>query len=140
MFIFLILGAGVIAVLVWVGRHPARIRVGPRIAGALFAAVTAAGAVVCGLRGQWMAALALVAASAYLGHLARPVRGEAVPPPANGEMSLAEARSILGVGPQASRAEIEAAYRRLMRLAHPDHGGSTGLAAQLNAARVRLLK
>jgi len=51
-----------------------------------------------------------------------------------------EARSILGVGPEASSAEIQAAYARLMRLAHPDKGGTDGLAAQLNAARDRLLK
>ncbi|HQP19187.1 MAG TPA: DnaJ domain-containing protein, partial [Phenylobacterium sp.] len=52
----------------------------------------------------------------------------------------AEARSILGVGPQATTAEIQAAYARLMRVAHPDAGGTDGLAAQLNAARDRLLK
>ena len=51
-----------------------------------------------------------------------------------------EARSILGVGPDASEADIQAAYGRLMRLAHPDKGGTDGLAAQLNAARDRLLK
>jgi curved DNA-binding protein CbpA len=56
-----------------------------------------------------------------------------------GGPSLAEARSILGVGPQASRAEIQAAYARLIRMAHPDKGGTAGLAAQLNAARDRLL-
>jgi curved DNA-binding protein CbpA len=55
-------------------------------------------------------------------------------------MSKADARSILGVGPEASREEVEAAYRRLMQRAHPDRGGSAGLAAQLNAARDRLLK
>jgi curved DNA-binding protein CbpA len=44
------------------------------------------------------------------------------------------------VGETADRAEIHAAYRRLMQRAHPDRGGSAGLAAQLNAARDRLLK
>jgi curved DNA-binding protein CbpA len=55
-------------------------------------------------------------------------------------MSEADARALLGVTPEADRAEIEAAYKRLMRMAHPDSGGTTGLAAQLNAARDRLLK
>ena len=55
------------------------------------------------------------------------------------ETSLTEARSILGVGPKASREEIQAAYARLIRMAHPDKGGTAGLAAQLNAARDRLL-
>lgn len=54
-------------------------------------------------------------------------------------MALSEARSILGVAEGATVEEIKAAYARLMRQAHPDHGGSDGLAAQLNAARDRLL-
>jgi curved DNA-binding protein CbpA len=57
----------------------------------------------------------------------------------NASMSLEQARSILGVGPEADREDIEAAYRNLMRRAHPDQGGSSGLAAQVNAARDRLL-
>jgi len=55
-------------------------------------------------------------------------------------MSLSEARSILGVGPDATPDEVQAAYTRLMRMAHPDKGGTTGLATQLNAARERLLE
>jgi hypothetical protein len=55
-------------------------------------------------------------------------------------LSLADARALLGVGEGATPAEIEAAYRRLMLRAHPDHGGSKGLAAQLTAARDRLIK
>ena len=55
-------------------------------------------------------------------------------------MNLDQARAILGVTDGASRDEIEAAYRRLIRRAHPDQGGTSGLAAQLNAARDRLLK
>lgn len=51
-----------------------------------------------------------------------------------------EARAILGVGPNATEAEIREAHSRLMRVAHPDKGGTSGLAAQLNAARDRLLK
>lgn len=50
-------------------------------------------------------------------------------------MDRAEAASILGVSEQASAAEVQAAYLRLMRRAHPDAGGSTGLASQLNRAR-----
>ena len=54
-------------------------------------------------------------------------------------MDLAEARAMLGVSDSAGREEIEAAYRRLMKRVHPDHGGAPGLAIQLNAARARLL-
>jgi curved DNA-binding protein CbpA len=52
---------------------------------------------------------------------------------------VAEARQILGVGPDATREDIQAAYKRLIRMAHPDSGGTAGLAAQLNAARDKLL-
>lgn len=52
----------------------------------------------------------------------------------------AEARSILGVGPQAGENEIRRAYRAKMASAHPDRGGSNAEAARLTAARDRLLK
>jgi DnaJ-domain-containing protein 1 len=66
-------------------------------------------------------------------------RRPAPPGPASSEpMSLGEARAILGVGPEATAAEIRTAYARLMRRAHPDLGGAHGAAAELNAARDRL--
>jgi curved DNA-binding protein CbpA len=55
-------------------------------------------------------------------------------------LTLAAARSVLGVGPEASRDEILAAHARLIRRIHPDAGGTDGLAAHLNAARDRLLE
>jgi hypothetical protein len=63
------------------------------------------------------------------------------PPPQRrvGGITPDEARDILGVGPDASPEEVQAAYLRLIRRNHPDQGGSTGLAAQLNAARDVLL-
>ena len=57
-----------------------------------------------------------------------------------GPMSAAEARRMLGVPPDADRAAIEAAHRRLMARVHPDVGGADGLAAQVNLARETLLK
>ncbi len=56
-----------------------------------------------------------------------------------GDLSKDEACEILGLGDNPSRAEIEAAYKRLMLKLHPDHGGSDWLAARLTAARDRLL-
>jgi hypothetical protein len=61
------------------------------------------------------------------------------PPPRRGGMSEEEARGILGVSADAGAEEIQAAYLRLIRRAHPDQGGTSGLAAQLNTARDVLL-
>ncbi len=55
-------------------------------------------------------------------------------------MSAADARAILGLEADASREQIQAAYLRLIRMAHPDRGGTRGLAAQLNAARETLMR
>ena len=55
-------------------------------------------------------------------------------------MSEAEARSLLGVPATATPQEINTAWKRLMGRAHPDQGGTEGLASRLNAARDRLLK
>jgi hypothetical protein len=52
----------------------------------------------------------------------------------------AEARALLGVGVNATEAEIRNAYRAKMAQAHPDRGGKHADAARLTAARDRLLK
>jgi curved DNA-binding protein CbpA len=54
-------------------------------------------------------------------------------------MSEQEAYKVLGLQPGASEGEIRAAHRRLMKDAHPDHGGSDAMAARLNAAKDVLL-
>ncbi|MEM6682398.1 MAG: molecular chaperone DnaJ [Pseudomonadota bacterium] len=55
-------------------------------------------------------------------------------------MTVQEAADILGVPIRAERAEILAAHKRLMKVAHPDQGGSDFLATQINAAKDVLLK
>jgi hypothetical protein len=57
-----------------------------------------------------------------------------------GVMDEATACSILGLAPGASEEDIKAAHRRLMTKLHPDHGGSSYLAAQLNQAKDFLLR
>jgi hypothetical protein len=137
--IYLLLGAAVLALLVWAGRRPSLASQAVRLGTALSATLSAVGAIVMMMRGGWPISLLLIGLSAYLAQRAR-AKGPAGSLPGREAMSVAEARSILGVGPEADRAEVEAAYRRLMQRAHPDVGGSAGLAAQLNAARDRLLK
>jgi len=110
-----------------------------RLASAAFALAAFAAAAYVGVRGEWWISLALLMLGLWLAVSARRT-GLAPGPARGGKMSAEEARSILGVGPEATTAEIQAAYTRLMRLAHPDKGGTTGLASQLNAARDRLIR
>ena len=108
---------------------------------------TPAAAAFLSMRGGWGKGLVLGVVGLWMASLIRTPRlqgasqGKPRPgPPTTTALGLAEARSILGVAPEATRGDIEEAYRRLMRRAHPDQGGTTGLAAQLNAARDRLLR
>jgi hypothetical protein len=65
--------------------------------------------------------------------------GSGGPPASSGAMTLDEARAVLGVGPDASDADVRAAHRRLMKISHPDHGGTDYLATKINQAKDVLL-
>jgi DnaJ homolog subfamily C member 19 len=60
--------------------------------------------------------------------------------PARPRVDEAEARAVLGVGPDADADEIRSAHRRLAVAVHPDRGGSADLTRRINAARDVLLK
>ena len=65
-------------------------------------------------------------------------RGQVPGAPA-GRMGRAEALSILGLQDPVSESDVRAAWVRLMRVAHPDSGGSDWLAARVNQAKDVLL-
>ena len=131
----------------WRGRQQRVLKRGDWRTGAgLLAIGSFLAAAFLAVRGAWpeAAAMLVIACALLLG-----ARSEREPKPnpraAAGwsgpreRLTVAEAREILGVAEGASVEDIRAAYARLMRTAHPDHGGTHGLAAQLNAARDRLL-
>ncbi len=57
-----------------------------------------------------------------------------------GAMSRKEAFEVLGLAEGASAADIIRAHRALMKKFHPDHGGSTALAARVNQAKDVLMQ
>jgi hypothetical protein len=139
---YLALGAALLALFLWASRggRPILKRREWRLASLGFALAAFVGAVFVGVRGAWWEAIVLIVLGLSLAGSARRGGPAAGPSRSAGRMSLEDARSILGVTAEAGPDEIQAAYLRLMRLAHPDKGGTAGLAAQLNAARERLLR
>ena len=137
-----LLGGLVLAFVIWRGwGKPVLLRGQWRLGAGLLAIGSLMGAAFLAIRGSWAFAMPLLVTGAVLLFSARSERGPyRQPQPTRSGLTAAEARSLLGVPDQASVEDIRAAYARLMRLAHPDKGGTAGLAAQLNAARDRLLK
>lgn len=68
-----------------------------------------------------------------------PPQGSAPPPIRVGPMKRGEALQVLGLTDPVSDSDIRAAWVRLMRVAHPDSGGSDWLAARVNQAKDVLL-
>lgn len=134
---WLVLAGIAVWTLIRLGRHSERRgRAQWRVAATLFSAVLIGAGALVAFRGAWLPAAGLIGAGLWLTIASRQravaLRSEA--------MSEAEARSLLGVAATATPQEINTAWKRLMGRAHPDQGGTEGLASQLNAARDRLLK
>jgi hypothetical protein len=55
-------------------------------------------------------------------------------------MTVNEAYLVLGLSRGATREDVQSAHRNLMKRFHPDQGGSTYLASQVNEAKDVLLK
>ncbi len=65
--------------------------------------------------------------------------GASSAPPRSSAMTKEEALKVLGLEPGASANDIRAAHRRLIQQTHPDKGGTSYLAAQINQAKDVLL-
>lgn len=132
---------------IWRGQgKPVLTRGDWRTGAGLLAIGSFAAAAFLAIRTDWPEAAAMVAIACALLLGARSRRNvhwgqmrapRPKPPPE--PLSVAQARAILGVRQGATVEEIRLAYTRLMRQAHPDHGGSDSRAADLNSARDRLL-
>ena len=134
---WLVLAAIGVWALIRLGRHSERRgRAQWRVAATLFSAVLIGAGALVAFRGAWLPAAGLIGAGLWLTIASR----QRVLAPRSEAMSEAEARSLLGVAAAATPQEINTAWKRLMGRAHPDQGGTEGLASRLNAARDRLLK
>ncbi len=90
------------------------------------------------LLGVWLSRIGMRRLGRATGRAVKAVRK--TPAPTALAMSETEARALLGVKPGANAKAVQKAYLRLIRRAHPDSGGTEGLAAMLNAARDRLME
>src|SRR5690606_33031060 len=127
---------GLAAVALWalarLGRQTERARRGHwRISATILSAALLAGAVLAGARRACLMCGGLALAGVWLAVRSRvsPVASKAQP---SERMSEGEARALLGVSAGADAQTVQAAWRRLMARAHPDQGGTEGLAARVN--------
>ncbi len=141
--------------LLWLNVRPARATTIVAIAAAVL--VLSLGALAATGRLPWLAAVAAAAVPflrrglgllRYLPWLGRLFgmyqgsrRGQSQQTgPRGSAMTVREACEVLDLPPEPSRQAVIDAHRRLMQKVHPDRGGSTYLAQQLNEAKRVLLE
>lgn len=148
--IWLIAGGLVFLGLAWVGRK-ARLntwRPGPwihqfRTVRSVFSLCLMAVGLLMLVRGLWWEGLAALVLAALLGGSVRfraGVKASAPEPAASYSPEEIRAYNRLNLAVGADRKAIVAAWKDLMKKAHPDQGGSVARASALNAARDVLLK
>lgn len=141
--ILLIIGAGLVLLLIWAGwGKPLLTRGEWRVGAGLLGIGAVMGGALVAARGGYEKGLVIMGVGAVMALASRTRRGpKPLPKPkAPAGLSDADARALLGVEESASIQDVQAAHARLMKVAHPDRGGTSGLAAQLNAARDKLIK
>jgi hypothetical protein len=140
--LLLIVTGGLIALVLWAGwGKPLLTRGEWRVGTGLLGIGAVMGGALVAARGGYEKGLVLMGVGAVLAVASRTRRWpKPLPKPRPPGLSESDARALLGVGDSASDDDVQAAHQRLMKVAHPDRGGTSGLAAQLNAARDRLLK
>ena len=139
------LGLGALGLLLWAANAFSRANIASLKA--LLAWIVALGGLALGtmrvLTGRGSLA---VGAAVFLGPLAwswwQEAQGKPNTPskPRTGKMGRAEALDVLGLVDPVSDADVRAAWVQMMRAAHPDGGGSHGLASRVNQARDVLLR
>lgn len=138
--ILVLLAIAAVAALLWFGRGRTLAARQWRLASGVGATALFVGGGYFAVRGQLLLGLALAVVGGLLAVSARAApESRPAPRAPTSNMTDAEARSLLGVGADATREEVEAAYTRVMKRAHPDQGGTSGLAAKVNEARETLL-
>ena len=75
----------------------------------------------------------------WRGELYRP-RARAASPDSTADMTVEEAYDVLGLQPDADKAAVQGAWRRLIKPFHTDQGGTDYLASKINRARDVLLR
>lgn len=134
--------AGLLAMRAFMGANPVRMEKWLRFG---FAALLLAAAGFLALTGRLVLAIPVAGWALLLLRKpkqqsgAAPASSSNEPKRARTSLSRQEALEILGLRPDATKDEIREAHRRLMQTCHPDHGGSSYLAARINAAKDVLL-